>query len=117
MKRIFKKYEFESEDLANTRISALGEDADGNATHRHSVVHLGYLWITPPEQEEDGTIITEGVRATMYSVDVLWVEQDILDENGEIDYPYGWISKEVDYDESWSSENGAHTFLGWTFSS
>ena len=114
-KRIFKKYEFESESLANTRIDALPSDDDGNPTHKHSIVHLGYLWIKPPVYGEDGTIITEGVRSAMYSVDVLWVEQDLLDENEEIDYPYGWKSKEVQYDEDWINPNGAHTFLGWNF--
>lgn len=115
MHRIFKKYEFESEDLANTRIDALPTDSEGNTAHKHSIVHLGYLWITPPVYDEEGNVVTEGVRSTMYSVDVLWVEADILDENGEVDYPYGWRSKEVDYDETWADPNGAHTFLGWNF--
>ena len=117
MNRIFKKYEFDSEDLANTRINALGVDEDGNPTHKHAVVRLGYLWITPPVYDENGDVVTEGVQSDKYSVDMLWYRSEILDEEGEVDYPYGWISKEVDYDESWVSQNGAHTFAGWDFGS
>lgn len=115
MNRIFKKYEFESEDLANTRISALGEDAEGNPTHNHTVAKLGFLWTTPPVYDEEGNVVTEGVRSTMYSVDMLWIEDDILDENGDASYPYGWISKEVQYNNNWENPNGAHTFAGWNF--
>ena len=117
MNRIFKKYEFDSEDLANTRINALGVDEEGNPTHKHAVVHLGYLWITPPVYDENGDVVTEGVQSDKYSVDMLWYRSELLDEEGEVDYPYGWISKEVDYDESWVGQNGAHTFAGWTFGS
>ena len=52
MNRIFKKYEFDSEDLANTRINALGVDEEGNPTHKHAIVRLGYLWTTPPVYDE-----------------------------------------------------------------
>jgi hypothetical protein len=64
----------------------------------------------------------------MYSVDVLWraseiteeTEAAVLDEDGnvitpavtEIDYPYGWVSKEIDVEG-----NGVHTFAGWSFKS
>ena len=50
MKYIFKKYEFDSQSQAETRIAALPTvtDEDGNEipSHRHTVVKLGYLWTT-----------------------------------------------------------------------
>ena len=116
--RIFKKYEFQDEETALTRIDALPSDNEGNPTHKHAVVKLGFLWITEPTYDQDGNVLTEGVKSDQYSVDVLWYSQELLDENGEVDYPYGWVSKEVDYDEdTWVSVNGAHTFMGWTFGS
>ena len=52
----------------------------------------------------------------MYSVDVLWRASEITetDEEGneEIDYPYGWVSKEITIEEG----NGVHTFAGWSYS-
>lgn len=88
MEKIFKKYEFESQELAQTRINALGECP-------HIVIELGYL-----QAEED--------ELGMYSVDVLWnVEELGTEEDGDVDYPYGWRTKEVSVEG-----NGAHTFLG-----
>ena len=132
MKYIFKKYEFETQELAETRIAALPhqEDEDGNEhpSHSHTVVKLGYLWITEPTYDEDGKLLTEGVSSNMYSVDVLWraseiteeTEAAVLDEDGnvitpavtEIQFPYGWVSKEIEIEEG----NGVHTFAGWSYS-
>ena len=117
MTRIFSKYEFQDEATALSRINALPSDDEGNPTHKHAIVKLGYLWITPPTYDENGDILTEGVQSDKYSVDVLWYRSELLDENGDVDYPYGWVSKEVDYDETWVGINGAHTFAGWTFGS
>jgi hypothetical protein len=108
--RIFKKYEFQSQKIAEQRIEALNEES-----HRHAIVKLGYLWIEQPVYDEEGNIVEAGVQSENYSVDVLWYRSELLDEEGEIDYPYGWVSKEVNYDDSWVSQNGAHTFAGWNF--
>ena len=114
MKYIFKKYEFESQDLAETRIAALPhqEDEEGNEhpSHSHTVVELGYIFTEQPTFDEEGEILTEGVHSDMYSVDVLWRASEITDENGEIDYPYGWVSKEIEVEG-----NGVHTFAGRNF--
>lgn len=99
MSYIFKKYEFQDEDTAKTRIAALGE-------HNHSVVELGYLWITEPTYDEEGNEISAGTKASVYSVDVLWKDQE-----------EDWSGVEIQYDESWVSPNGAHRFLGWSFTS
>ena len=132
MKYLFKKYEFDSQELAETRIAALPhtEDEEGNEhpSHSHTVVKLGYLFTEHPTYDEEGNQLTEGVQSDMYSVDVLWkaseitveTEAAVLDEEGnvitpavtEIDYPYGWSSKEIEIEEG----NGVHTFAGWSYS-
>ena len=129
-KYIFKKYEYPSQDLAETRIAALPhqEDEEGNEhpSHSHTVVKLGYLFTEQPTFDEEGNVLTEGVQSDMYSVDVLWraseitveTEAAVLDEEGnvitpavtEIDYPYGWVSKEIEVEG-----NGVHTFAGRNF--
>ena len=118
MKYIFKKYEFESQELAETRIAALHiqkmRKATNTPSHSHTVVKLGYIFTEQPTFDKDGELLTEGVQSDMYSVDVLWKASEITetDEEGnqEIDYPYGWISKEIEVEG-----NGVHTFLGRTF--
>ena len=103
---LFKKYEFNSQEQAEEKIAALPHDTDdeGNEypTHQHTIVKLGYLWVTEPTFDEEGNLETEGVASEMYSVDVLWND---LDES-----PYGWKSYEITVEG-----NGAHTFAGWNF--
>ena len=131
MKYLFKKYEFDSQELAETRIAALPhqEDEEGNShpSHSHTVVELGYLFTEHPTYDEEGNQLTEGVQSDKYSVDVLWkaseitveTEAAVLDEEGNvitpavtaIAYPYGWASKEITIEEG----NGVHTFAGWSF--
>jgi hypothetical protein len=75
MKYIFRKYEFESQDLAETRIAALPHsdiDGESHPSHSHTVVKLGYIFTEQPTFDEDGEVLTEGVQSDMYSVDVLW---------------------------------------------
>ena len=103
---LFKKYEFDSQEQAESKIAALPHetDEDGNEypTHSHTVVKLGYLPIVEPTFDDEGNIVTEGEYSTKYSVDVLWSE---LDES-----PYGWKSYEISVEG-----NGVHTFAGWSF--
>ncbi len=103
--RIFKKYEFQSEKIAKQRIEALNEES-----HRHAIVELGNLMIEQPVYDEDGNVVEAGVQSTEYSVDVLWYKSELLDEEGEVDYPYGWVSKEIEIEG-----NGVHTFSGWNY--
>ena len=119
MKYLFKKYEFDSQELAETRIAALphSTDEDGNEypTHSHTVVKLGYLPIVEPTFDDEGNVVEEGEYSTKYSVDVLWKASEITEanEDGEstVNYPYGWSSKEISVEG-----NGVHTFAGWSFS-
>ena len=117
--RVFKKYEFASEQEAEAAIAALPSSTDENGdqypTHRHAIVKLGYLWTEQPTYDENGDVLTTGVQSDKYSVDVLWFASELTDENGDVIYPSGWESKEVIYDETWSNRNGAHTFAGWSF--
>lgn len=103
---LFKKYEFNSQEQAEQKIDALGTatDEDGNKypTHKHTIVKLGYLWVTEPTFDEEGEIETEGVASDSYSVDVLWNDLDSS--------PYGWASYEITVEG-----NGVHTFAGWNF--
>ena len=117
MKYLFKKYEFESQELAETRIAALPHQevhGESHPSHSHSVVKLGYLYTEQPTFDEEGEILTEGVQSDMYSVDVLWRASEITetdeDGNESIDYPYGWVSKEIEVEG-----NGVHTFAGRNF--
>lgn len=103
---IFKKYEFNSQEQAEEKIAALPHDTDDEGNEwlsgNHTIVKLGYLWVTEPTFDEEGEIETEGVASDKYSVDVLWND---LDES-----PYGWKSYEITVEG-----NGVHTFAGWNF--
>jgi len=132
MKHIFKKYEFQDESTAQTRIDALPsveEDGVSSPSHSHTIVKLGHVVVTEGSYDEEGNEVSAPVLASNYSVDVLWSVKDItqvdveevLDEQGNvvtpqetsISYPYGWASKEISIEEG----NGVHTFAGWSFNS
>lgn len=106
MATLFKKYEFDSEAQAQSKIDALPhvQDEDGNnvPNHKHTIVKLGFLWKTEPTYDADGNELTAGVRSTKYSVDVLWNDLESS--------PYGWASKEITL-----AGNGVHTFAGHNF--
>lgn len=103
---IFKKYEFNSQEQAEQKISALPHDTDdeGNEylSSNHTIVKLGYLWVTEPTFDDEGNVETEGVASDSYSVDVLWNDLDSS--------PYGWATYEITVEG-----NGVHTFAGWNF--
>jgi len=106
MATLFKKYEFDTEAQADTKIAALPhvQDQEGNdvPNHRHTIVKLGHLWITEPTYNEEGETETEGEAKIEYAVDVLW--KDLIES------PTGWAGKEVS-----PSGNGVHTFAGHSF--
>lgn len=105
--KLFKKYEFNSQEQAEQKIADLPhiEDDVTGESHlegNHTIVKLGYLWVEEPTYNGDLEIETEGVQSDKYSLDVLW---DGLDES-----PYGWKSYEVE-----PEGNGVHTFAGRSF--
>ena len=131
MKYIFKKYEFETQELAETRIAALPHqevDGESHPSHSHTIVKLGHVVQVEGTYDDEGNELTAPVLSDMYSVDVLWraseiteeTEAAVLDEDGnvvtpavtEIQFPYGWVSKEIEIEEG----NGVHTFAGWSYS-
>ena len=74
--KYFRKYQFGSKGAATAKINALGTatDEEGNTypTHKHAIVHLGNIVVTPAEIDEDGNIVTESVLSDTYHIDVLW---------------------------------------------
>lgn len=105
--KLFKKYEFNSQEQAEQKIADLPhiEDDVTGESHlegNHTIVKLGYLWIEEPTYNGDLEIETEGVKSDKYSLDVLW---DGLSES-----PYGWKSYEISVEG-----NGVHTFAGRSF--
>ena len=108
MKINIGKYAFDSKEQAQTKIKGLGVETDeyGNEypTHKHTIVHLGNIVLTPAVIGEDGEIEIEAVLSSKYHVDVLW--------KGIDDHPYGWKSYAVDIDG-----DGVHSFLGLSYNS
>ena len=107
------KYKFEDKETFLDKKEALGVDEEGNPTHPHLLVELGYEVLTP------ATETTEAVYSTSYLVDVLWVglQGDAITEEVEgetiitgyepADHPYGWKTRSVDI-----ADEGIHSFLG-----
>lgn len=102
---LFKKYEFNSKEQAETKIAALPHieiDGESYLDAGHTIVHLGHLWVTEPTYDAEGNVETEGVVSDKYSVDVLW--------QGLESSPYGWTTYEINVEG-----NGVHTFAGRNF--
>lgn len=102
---LFKKYEFNSKEQAETKIAALPHteiDGESYLDGGHTIVHLGYLWVEEPTFDAEGNVETEGVASDKYSIDVLW--------QGLESSPYGWASYEINVEG-----NGVHTFAGRNF--
>lgn len=119
------KYEFDSQEQANTKVQGLGvtTDEDGNeyASHNHSVVHLGHIVLEEGEYDEDGEVVKEPVLSVKWHVDALWQHtyettgegEDAVTELVEPSHPYGWKSYAVaDIDG-----NGIHSFYGLDYNS
>ena len=70
--RTLRKYSFTNEAAANAAIAALGQDEEGNATHSHAIMKIGYIVETPAVLDEDGEVVTEAVLSSTYAVDVIW---------------------------------------------
>lgn len=57
---IFRKYEFDTKEEAQSKIYALGVDDEGNAIHNHSIVYLPLI-------------------SNKYHIDVLWSDTAPID--------------------------------------
>ena len=91
----FRKYSFGSKGAATTKLNALGLDEEGNPTHKHAIVHLGNIVVTPATFDEEGNILTEAVLSDTYHIDVLWDGEPNPD----------WDNQMV-----WCPPMGLHTF-------
>ena len=112
------KYRFEDKETFLDKKEALDVDEQGNPTHPHLLVELGYEVLTPATETE------EAVYGTGYLVDVLWkgLQGDAITEEVEgetivtgyepADHPYGWKTRSIDIDHE-----GIHGFLGLKYQS
>lgn len=110
---IFKKYEFLSKEEADSYINQLpllpDAESENDKDHLHHIKRLGFLVTTPATYDDDMQEISPAVISNKYSVDMLWEEDtsQLLVQD--------WSAKEVSYDETWVSTNGAHTWFGYNF--
>ena len=93
--KYFRKYQFGSKGAATTKLNALGLDEEGNPTHKHAIVHLGNIVVTPATFDEEENILTEAVLSDTYHIDVLWDGEPNPD----------WDNQMV-----WCPPMGLHTF-------
>ena len=96
------KYEFNSKEQAQDKITDLGVDEDGNVTHTHTIVELGSIVLVQGTYDEDGNEITSPVFSDKYHVDVMW--------NGLDGHPYGWKTYSINLDNE-----GSHGFFGVSY--
>jgi len=108
------KYEFDSLEQAEDKITALGvaTDDDGNTypTHKHCIVKLGYIVLEQGEYNEEGEEVKAPVLSDKYHLDVLWKGLEPVDAEAEtLDYthPEGWANYAVEIED-----NGVHAFMG-----
>lgn len=92
------KYEFDSEELLNEKIEALGE-------HSHQIVKLGHIMVTGPTFDANHNQIVDPTFSDKFHVDVLWHN---LPEPA--DHPYGWKGKAIDLEYQ-----GVHSFVGYDY--
>ena len=92
------KYEFDSQEQAESKIKALGveinEDGIEYPTHNHSIVKLGYIILKQGVYDEDFNEIEAPVLSDKYHVDVLWRNID--------SHPYGWATYSIDLQDTGS---------------
>jgi len=97
------KYQFNSKEVADLKIRALGVsiDDEGNEypTHNHSVVKLGNIILSEAEFDSNNKEIKAPIFSDKYHVDILW--------NGLNNHPFGWKSASINI-----SHNGVHCFCG-----
>ena len=99
------KYAFKDKSTSDAKITALGVDDEGNATHGHAIVKLGHIVLEQGEYEIKGSkkeLIKEPVFSNKYHVDVIWSDLK--------DHPWGWKTYSCDLDTE-----GIHGFSGLSY--
>ena len=94
------KYSFKDESTSDAKITALGVDDEGNATHGHAIVKLGHIVLEQGEYDAEGNEIKAPVLSDKYHLDVAWKNLD--------SHPYGWKTSAV----AVADGNGVHSFYG-----
>jgi len=103
--KMFKKYEFDSEQHAQTFIDALGtQTVDGvdYPTHSNDIVKMGHLITAKGTYDQDGNELTAPVISAMFSVDVIWHDKKDKD----------WKDHRIKL----NGKENSHTFMGWEYS-
>ncbi len=94
------KYAFTDKSTSDAKITALGVDDEGNATHGHAIVKLGHIVLEQGEYDAEGNEIKAPVLSDKYHLDVAWKNLE--------SHPYGWKTSAV----SVADGNGVHSFYG-----
>ena len=94
------KYAFKDKSTSDAKITALGVDDEGNATHGHAIVKLGHIVLEQGEYDAEGNEIKAPVLSDKYHLDVAWKDLE--------SHPYGWKSSAV----AVADGNGVHSFYG-----
>ena len=85
--KLTRKYEFKNEAAADKAIAALPHDKEGNPTHGHNVVKLGYLTIEPAVYDKDGKETKAAVLSDVYAVDVYWSGEPLASWDAQLVWP------------------------------
>lgn len=94
------KYAFTDKSTSDAKITALGVDDEGNATHGHAIVKLGHIVLEQGEYDAEGNEIKAPVLSDKYHLDVAWKNLE--------SHPYGWKTSAV----AVADGNGVHSFYG-----
>lgn len=94
------KYAFTDKSTSDAKITALGVDDEGNATHGHAIVELGHIVLEQGEYDAEGNEIKAPVLSDKYHLDVAWKNLE--------SHPYGWKTSAV----AVADGNGVHSFYG-----
>tara|TARA_R110000737_G_scaffold64135_4_gene91840 strand:+ start:3924 stop:4286 length:363 start_codon:yes stop_codon:yes gene_type:complete len=108
------KYQYKDENTVLSKIKLLGvntdEEGKEHASHKHTIVKLGYIVLQAALYDTDGEQTQEAILSDKYHVDVCWRLSDTYSEDGQLikaKDPYGWKSSKIDLDN-----NGVHSFFG-----
>ena len=86
------KYEFDTKEICEQMIIGLGvelnEDGVEVPTHKHAIIRVGHIPISPAIFDDNGVVTQEAVYSLVYRLDVAWY--------GLQTHPSGWEVYAVD---------------------
>lgn len=96
MKRISRKYVFNSKEQFETKVSVFKDtEHDSFTPNFHHFAEVGHELLEPREIDENGEVIKESVYSDKYLVDAAWFKSQLKFEDGEYKCPYGWATYKV----------------------